>query len=90
MDRGSAFCLVLKRVQECPLAFVDYEPRSAGFSSDIAQVLGCDPSQNSVLLDVIADLEEDHHFEIRRLTLREAITGKKFYPAKIRVEVLQG
>lgn len=68
------------------LVFIDYQPRSIpGFTSDIAEVVGCRWDQTEALLRAADALEDSNHFEVKRLELRAKRVDQEIQPAQIKV-----
>ncbi len=71
--------------------FIDYEPRTPGYSSDIAAVYGCSDNQTDNLLDAVDEIDEHNgHFEVVPVVLREKSHGSKgeVIPAQIRKTIV--
>jgi hypothetical protein len=66
-----------------------YEPSDwPGYSSNIAQVVGCSPNQTDNLLRAVDMLADDHHYVVSAPKLvREASTDQEFRPAQYEVTV---
>lgn len=70
------------------LSFLDYEPRDCpGYTSTIWQEVGAPKSQVNNLLRAADALEDDHHYDITRRTLREKSEDTEIRPAQVRVTI---
>lgn len=63
------------------LSFYDYEPRGEeGHVSNIATVLGRDPSETSRLLLCVDELKKDSHYDVDPLPVEQPSHGSKGEP----------
>ena len=70
------------------LSFYDYEPRGQeGHVSNIAAVLGRNPSETHRLLQCVDELSRDPHYDVDLLPVEQPSQGSKgeSFPKKFRV-----
>lgn len=85
---GELLIAIVCRDPGDPVSFIDYEPRTVGYESDIAAVLGREAHETTALLAAVDDL--DHHFRVITEPLRERGRGSKgeTIPAQLRKTIL--
>ena len=80
--------LAMRIVEKGSFSFTDYSPRGMpGFESDIAKRLGADIDQVGELLRAVDELEEDHHYVVRREVVRQRTSEREVTPEIIRVTI---
>jgi len=90
MSRSNLVPLVMMRLVQGPVTFKVFEPRDdVGFPSNIADVFRCSKDQIGDLLAAVEVLDEDHHFSVKKVPVRPAVsaTHGKQYPREFNVTI---
>jgi len=90
MPANSLVPVVMMRAVEGPVTFSTFETTdTVAFPGNIADVFRCRQDQTKELLEAVEILEDDHHYIIERVPVREAklATHGKTYPRQIDVTI---
>lgn len=80
--------LTMAIAEKGSLTFLDYEPRNCpGYTSNICEQVGAPRSELDNLLRAADALEDDHHYEVTRRTLREKTEDTEIRPAQVQVTI---